>query len=227
MKQDPLARAGAVRVRGLCPQEPERDVRQDGAEHGGVALDVQAVAPVGVLLVAQVPRHLRHPGVPQHGAHGSRYVTGDDKAGHEEHRATVVPGPVAVLHLELLVEVQAARHRLIKVVSVDWRALVLLFGRRCRPLLLPLLPHAHNVHVVRAALLDPQQLVRAVFHPLVPSLSHILISGPLARFQFCLCARWLLVLCYVFPYLPTLEVAQRAKRQTLIRNTVPSLLCAP
>mmetsp|Transcript_9534 Transcript_9534/g.27122 ORF Transcript_9534/g.27122 Transcript_9534/m.27122 type:complete len:252 (-) Transcript_9534:38-793(-) len=181
VNQYPLPCPHALRVIGVHAEQPHRDVRENRAEHRGVALDVQAVPPVRVLLVLQVPHHLSLPVGTQDRFHRLSDVTRDDQSGHQEHGTAVVPRPVAVVHLELLVELEAAQHPAVEVRPVH-RGL-------CVGLALPLGLDADHLLVPRAALLHPHELVCAVPYSELLPLPDILGPGlvvcdPLVLFPF-------------------------------------------
>ena len=100
--------AGSARA-----EKTQSDVAEHRAEHRGVALDVQAVAAVLVLVVAEVPAHLRARRGGEDVVELFHHVQRDHEAREQEHRPAVIARPVPVLVLQALEEVHARAQALV------------------------------------------------------------------------------------------------------------------
>ena len=67
------------------------------AKHGACALDVRSPTAVNLLVIAQV---LNHALAAPSRVRGLRQVQHTNKSRHQEHRSTVVPGPVPIVALQ-------------------------------------------------------------------------------------------------------------------------------
>mmetsp|Transcript_7499 Transcript_7499/g.13515 ORF Transcript_7499/g.13515 Transcript_7499/m.13515 type:complete len:235 (+) Transcript_7499:874-1578(+) len=174
-------------------KQPQSDVAEARAKHGGGAFDMQSVAAILILVVHQVPDHLRLVLRRQDLVYAAADVAGDDHPWHQEHGAAVVAGPVAIVLLQVLKEIDAV---------ADCGPHSLLWDR-------PPLRQLGFLHgrlaLAACQALQPQQLIRAVV-VLMP-IRCILPPEPL----HILTLRRRAVVLPEHPHLPALIAVERAE----------------